>query len=92
MRHTDMQKMSNGFYTESVAMNLKYLEAIKTASTLLAEAILSDMEEALSYGAGLDRSVQELTHAIGQDTLTLVYSRIWLGSKAGNSFVVIGVG
>jgi hypothetical protein len=57
-------------------MNLKYLEAIETASTLLAEAIVSDMEEALSYGAGLDRSVQDLTHAIGQDTLTLVYASI----------------
>ena len=57
-------------------MNLKYLEAIETASTLLAEAIVNDMEEALSYGAGLDRSVQDLTHAIGQDTLTLVYASI----------------
>ncbi len=57
-------------------MNLKYLETIETASTLLAEAIVSDMEEALSYGAGLDRSVEDLTHAIGQDTLTLVYARI----------------
>jgi hypothetical protein len=46
-------------------MNIKYLEAIETASTILADAIVSDMEEALSYGAGLDRTVQDLTYAIG---------------------------
>ena len=57
-------------------MNPKYLEAIELASQIIADAMTGDMEEALRYGAGLDRTVQTLTHAIGQDALTLIYATI----------------
>ena len=57
-------------------MNPKYLEAVETASKILADAIVSDMEEALTHGAGLDRTVQHLTRALGQNVLTQVYAGI----------------
>ena len=55
--------------TESVAINLKYLEAVETACKILADAIVSDMEEALIHGARLDRTVQHLTRVLGQTFL-----------------------
>lgn len=61
---------------EDVAMRQSYLEAIESASRILAEAFMQDLQALLKDGLLLDRKVHEVVCEVGQAVLRQVYEAV----------------